>query len=107
MTTSLAVRFGGRLSQIWRAATPRPITTWARLSVWNDFEGESAVEIGTQSGFTPVSVDFGEGWMEFGLGGDIPLGRLFTLFGSGTYSWGFGDNDLHAISGKGGLRLNW
>jgi fibronectin-binding autotransporter adhesin len=106
-TTSLAARFGGRVSQTWRATTPRPMTTWARLSVWHDFQGDSAVEIGGLSAFTPVTVDFGGGWMEFGLGGDIPLSRLFTVFGSGTYSFGIEDSDLSAVTGRGGLRVNW
>ena len=106
-TTSLATRLGARLSHIWRAATPRSTTAWGRVSVWNDVKGQSAVEIDTPGGLTPVGVDLGGGWIEFGLGGDVPLGRLFTVYGSGTYSLGIGDSDQHAISGKGGLRLNW
>ncbi|MDR1988703.1 MAG: autotransporter outer membrane beta-barrel domain-containing protein, partial [Acidobacteriaceae bacterium] len=102
--TSWTGRLGARLSRTWGATTPRQprATTWARASVWKDLSGASAIQIDA----TSIRATYGNSWFDVGGGGDVRLGGPLTLYGAVSYQTSVGDV-RHAITGSGGLRLNW
>ncbi|MDR1990604.1 MAG: hypothetical protein LBQ09_10285, partial [Acidobacteriaceae bacterium] len=77
-------------------------TLWARVSVWKDLAGSSAMQIDA----TSLRATYGNSWVDLGGGGDTRLSGLFTLYGSISYQTAI-SGSRHAVTGSGGLRLNW
>ncbi|MDR1990621.1 MAG: autotransporter outer membrane beta-barrel domain-containing protein, partial [Acidobacteriaceae bacterium] len=99
-------RLGARLSRTFgaqSASAPQPrATAWGRASLWKDFAGASALNIDA----TSIRATLGNSWLDLGGGGDVRLSGLFTLYGTISYQTAV-SGSRHAITGSGGLRLNW
>ncbi|MDR1990155.1 MAG: autotransporter outer membrane beta-barrel domain-containing protein, partial [Acidobacteriaceae bacterium] len=99
-------RLGARLAQTvgaTSASQPQPRSTlWGRVNLWKDFAGTNALRIDA----TSISATLGNSWLELGGGGDTRLSGLFTLYGTISYQTAI-SGSRHAVTGSGGLRLNW
>ncbi|WP_157019364.1 autotransporter family protein [Mesorhizobium xinjiangense] len=112
---SLVGRVGARTAKTWSldaedqgngGSSPRLLTGWGQVNLWQEFLGEATTEFSSASGFIPFSQDLEETWIEAGFGASLQLSVATTLYGSINYDTTF-DGDAWGVDGKVGLRVNW
>ena len=109
--TSLAARLGvrwsgNRLLEPTEAGVRRLLSSWLRLNVWHEFQGQPVTEFSSANGYVPFKADLKGTWWQLNAGVTWQLGASTSFFANIGYQRSF-NRDFDAWDGKAGVRWNW
>lgn len=109
---SLRGRAGMRVSKLWNTGTeeePRHLSTWMRVNVWHEFQGDSAITASALSGGNPVHLasTADDTWGEIGLGVAGQVTKHTSLFVTGGYEHSLSGHEREGWSGRVGITYEW
>lgn len=109
--TSLAARLGlrwagTRVLEPTDAGIRRLLTSWLRLNVWHEFQGQPVTEFSSATGYIPFEADLKGTWWQLNAGTTWQLGASTSLYANLGYQKSF-HRDFDAWDAKAGVRWNW
>ena len=101
-------RVGARIAKDWtfEDTNKKPITTWARLNLWHNFNANSTTTFATLSGENPVTFtsDIVYSCAQISIGASGQLNKRLALFASGDGSANFSGGNGQVWAGRLGVR---